>query len=296
MKNIYEEGEGLANNVGDGNIASVGVPNVSKPANWGEPGISKSAQRKHRGSILRRNPPQALKEEPKTDYRGEHEAPGPGSGAPLHDTTGVYPEDFYGPKGFRYYATDPDSNSDRRSYNAAVSLRGNPDAKVAVHRAVPKSVYKEALKSDAPHEKLFRKGDWVTPSKEYAKEHGEANLGGDYMIASKRVKARDVYTDGNSIHEWGYHPVERKLDEENNLDSGPRTGMFAGSQTFIVPSEVFHEARHQKRKGAHWSKYIGEEDHWSHIREYARKNPKKAIVLQDENTGAMCYAKYGKGK
>lgn len=72
------------------------------------------------------------------------------------------------------------------------------------------------------------------------------------------------------------------------------TGTFAGQTTFIVPSNIFHEAKMQKRKGKHWRTYIGEEDHWRHIREYAAKYPKKSIILQDERTGAMCYARYGK--
>ena len=75
-----------------------------------------------------------------------------------------------------------------------------------------------------------------------------------------------------------------------------KTGMFAGSTTFVVPSNIFHEAKMQKKKGKHWRTYIGEEDHWKHIREYAIKNPNKAIVLEDEKTGAMCYARYGKEK
>jgi len=75
-----------------------------------------------------------------------------------------------------------------------------------------------------------------------------------------------------------------------------QTGTFAGNTTFIVPSYIFNEARLQKKKGKHWRTYIGEEDHWKHIREYANKNPNKAIILQDERTGAMCYAKYGRKK
>ena len=77
--------------------------------------------------------------------------------------------------------------------------------------------------------------------------------------------------------------------EEQDKDS------FAGRKTFVVPSNIFHEARMQKRKGKHWRTYIGEEEHWKNIREYATKYPKKAIILQDERTGAMCYARYGKG-
>lgn len=70
-------------------------------------------------------------------------------------------------------------------------------------------------------------------------------------------------------------------------------GMFAGNKTFIVPSDVFHKARIEKRKGKHWKTYIGEDEHGMAIREYANKNRKKPIVLQDANTGAMCYARYG---
>jgi hypothetical protein len=74
-----------------------------------------------------------------------------------------------------------------------------------------------------------------------------------------------------------------------------KTGTFAGNQTFIVPSNVFHKAKHEKRKGKHWKTYIGEDEHGQAIREYDRKSKgKKPIILQDESTGAMCYAKYGK--
>lgn len=47
-------------------------------------------------------------------------------------------------------------------------------------------------------------GDWVTTSRMYAKQHGESNLDGKYKIVKKVVKASQLYTDGNSIFEWGY--------------------------------------------------------------------------------------------
>jgi hypothetical protein len=81
------------------------------------------------------------------------------------------------------------------------------------------------------------------------------------------------------------------------VDDRTRTvkkGKFAGHDTFIVPSTVFHKARLEKHKGKHWKSYIGEDDHGMAIREYANKNRKNAIVLEDEMTGAMCYARYGK--
>jgi hypothetical protein len=135
--NLNEEGEGgaPANSAGGGNIAGIGVPNPSKPANWGEPGISKKVQKKHT-TILRRKKPAALQE--------------------------------------------------------------------------------------------------------------------------------------------------------------AKMGKFAGNDTFIVNSKTYHKVRNEKKKGKHWKSYLDEDESLSHIREYASKNHKKPIILQDESTGAMCYARYGK--
>lgn len=49
-------------------------------------------------------------------------------------------------------------------------------------------------------------GDWVTINRQYAVLHGESSLHGKYRILSKTVSAKTLYTDGNSIHEWGYNP------------------------------------------------------------------------------------------
>jgi hypothetical protein len=69
---------------------------------------------------------------------------------------------------------------------------------------------------------------------------------------------------------------------------------FAGSIVFEVSSKVFHIARNEKRKGKHWRKYLDEDDCFAEIREYAKKNPGRGIVLRNENTGEMCYARYPK--
>jgi len=189
------------------------------------------------------------------DYRGQHTAPDADSGAPLHDTTGVYPADLYGPKGLHYYgdATDP---IDQESYRHTVRLKGKPEAPVRIYRAVPyepssqeKLVKLESdmaayqkrrkLPKDAGttngsqwydnaydlREKLrtqpnevsssiatINPGDWVTPSRAYAKMHGDSALRGKYKILSKMVKAKDVFTNGDSLNEWGYSPEIHKED------------------------------------------------------------------------------------
>jgi hypothetical protein len=47
-------------------------------------------------------------------------------------------------------------------------------------------------------------GDWVTLTKQYAKEHGEANLNNNYQILSKKVPSKKLFTNADSIHEFGY--------------------------------------------------------------------------------------------
>ena len=148
--------------------------------------------------------------EVENDYRGEHTAPGPHYGAPLHDVSsnGMYPADFYGPMGRRYYANEG-WDFDQDAYSKVTRVKGKPNEMVSIHRAVPTSVYKEALKKDSPLKHMIRKGDWVAINKDYAKQHGESVLLGDYKIASMRVPAKHVWTNADSIHEWGYHPEEK---------------------------------------------------------------------------------------
>jgi hypothetical protein len=70
--------------------------------------------------------------------------------------------------------------------------------------------------------------------------------------------------------------------------------VFAGAMVFEVSSNVFHAAKMEKRKHKTWRKYLEEDDALSEIREYANKNPGKAIILKNANTGEMTYARYGR--
>jgi hypothetical protein len=71
-------------------------------------------------------------------------------------------------------------------------MRGNPEKEITIYRAVPKDV------------KSINPSDWVATTKEYAKDHMAGEKG--WHILSKKVKAKDIATDGNSIHEFGYDP------------------------------------------------------------------------------------------
>ena len=67
-----------------------------------------------------------------------------------------------------------------------------------------------------------------------------------------------------------------------------------GVETFIVPSRVFNQIREVKKRGRWWKKYLDEDDSFYHIRMEAKKNKKGAIIIEDENTGALIFARYGK--
>lgn len=84
-------------------------------------------------------------------------------------------------------------------------------------------------------------GDWVSPLRSYAKLHGDSNLGGKgkYRIVSQRVKAKHLFTEGNSLLEFGYDPDDnpRRLSSgEVKMPSFPREpsyGPFIGEADFI---------------------------------------------------------------
>jgi hypothetical protein len=135
-----------------------------------------------------------------TSYRLEHTSSAPGERNSGFDVSGAYPDDVYGPNGARYYgsaANKLEREQDEAAIQVLREMRGNPDSVVTIYRAVPDAV-------DTIHP-----GDWVTTTESYAKEHGERHLSdeGGWHIISEEVRAKEIFTDGDSLHEWGYHPA-----------------------------------------------------------------------------------------
>jgi hypothetical protein len=136
------------------------------------------------------------------DYRGVHKAPGESdSTTAAYDLSKLYPDDIYtSPKAHQFYGHGGNSSQlDRQTISILRNIKGKPDSDITIYRAVPKGV------------KDINQGDWVTVNRDYAKSHGESWVeNGQYDIISKKVKAADIYTDGNSIHEFGYSPKNKK--------------------------------------------------------------------------------------
>lgn len=155
------------------------------------------------------------------DYHMQHTAPGPDFGAPLHDltSTGMYPDDVYThPHHYTY------EDADRRSMAKAHSLRGKPDSMVRIYRALP---------PEHAHEGIHP-GDWVSIDRAYAVQHGKHpdDPKQDWPVVSARVPAKHVYTNGDSISEWGYHGPETVGATGKPLYNGPTKHFtFSGGGT-----------------------------------------------------------------
>lgn len=183
------------------------------------------------------------------DYRGSHRAPRrDGYSAPLHDLTALYPEDVYDPSTqVRFYGGgDWLAVADRESFEVVNRVRGNPDAEVVLYRAVPSTVGE------------INPGDWVTPSRAYAEQHAESNGERDWRVIQITVPARDVFTDANSINEFGWDPdpLMSQWDPSpwygtGSLQRPPRGGALVrhdGTTIFLTPNSdittVIHEVSH----------------------------------------------------
>lgn len=127
-------------------------------------------------------------------YRGHHTAPTPDYGAPLHDLRTVFSDDIYGPRAAQYHGHYGGNHPmDVETVLKIQRLRDKPRASVQIYRAVP------------PNVRRINPGDWVTINRSYAVEHGRGM--GRYRILTRVVPAHTLWNNGDSIHEWGYHPA-----------------------------------------------------------------------------------------
>jgi hypothetical protein len=132
------------------------------------------------------------------EYRGSHTAPyrtEDGATAPAYELNRTYPDDIYGSNAHRYYGDS--SQMDKDTFALLQAAKGNPDHPITIYRAVPKEFAGEDIYT----------GDWVTPNLDYAKQHG-LYFDDGYHIIEKTVPAKHIWTNADSIHEFGYDPTE----------------------------------------------------------------------------------------
>ena len=144
-----------------------------------------------------------------TDYRMAHQPLSPEDGAArLDDLTGksvgtqMWPDDVYSPQGFNYYGGGVGDHgaATKESYNVILKAKNNPNSEITIYRAVPND----------SNITTINEGDFVTLSKKYAELHGGSGYGlkGEDAgkVLSKKVKVKDIFSDGNDFNEFGYFP------------------------------------------------------------------------------------------
>ena len=130
------------------------------------------------------------------EYGGAHRPPDNEAGNTLDNLTDIYPSDIYSPAGARLYGHGGlDTAADQRVVSLIRAMKGKPNAKVTIYRAIPSNAESSEI----------NEGDWVTIDRDYAVHHGNRSVENP-IIVSKVVRAKDLTTEGNSIYEWGYAP------------------------------------------------------------------------------------------
>ena len=107
---------------------------------------------------------------------------------------------------------------DRNAIRVIQSARNNPEKQITVYRAVPADLKETRL----------RNGDWVAIVKQYAIEHGNRVLDGNFKIIEMTVPAKYLYGNGDSINEWGY-------------DNGNRNEVYKNTANNVKTLEVTYD-------------------------------------------------------
>ena len=161
------------------------------------------------------------------NWRMNHQAPN------SHDDTGHSLDQIdrcYGGDGSIYskhavYYYGEGRNYDSKTIRVIQSARNNPDAMIKIYRAVPTNV----------QDTRVRNGDWVAVVKEYAEEHGDRLLDGDYRIIENIVPAKHLWNNGDSINEFGYDNGNTNEVYKNTANNVKTTDITYDDEGKLIP-------------------------------------------------------------
>lgn len=168
-------------------------------------------------------------------YRGGHQPP---SDAPTIDNLvgpdSFFPDDVYDNPQY-YDHTGGESLADREAAAVLRKAKGKPNVKIKVYRAAP------------PEANSINKGDWVTTSPAYARQHAESQAGEPWPVFEIEVPANQIRNGGNDIVEWGYWGEDKPakslrassedfhlLGQHDQSTHGNRAGVGAGANSEVV--------------------------------------------------------------
>lgn len=219
------------------------------------------------------------------------------------------PEDYF--SNLRAYGHNTKQGTESaRAIRAAIESiqNGGNVPSVRAYRAVPKDI----------EEGMFRNGDWVTMSPEYAKIHGELRFGIDnYRVIQHDVPANKLWWDGNDINEWGFDdgqgyrykntlhnrksdslvtfddkgkviPLSKRYDERT-ADIRYMYAPEAKNSIFISNAQIaLHQIKQEKATPLQWLKMLEKnggikagEDRWTGLSEWLRNSEAKSLSRKD---------------
>lgn len=103
----------------------------------------------------------------------------------------------------------------------------------------------------------IRPWDWVSINRSYAVDHWKSNVKWGYKIIQKKVKANELFTDGNSIHEQWYDPIEwwtksnselRKIREEAQVDTKKIAKELVEGKKGVVKDTFIEDTWYKKKE------------------------------------------------
>ncbi len=190
------------------------------------------------------------------------------------------PDDFFSERGPRLYGYDDAAGREAQAAVAAAisDIRGGNDrTRIVVYRAVPRGVKFDGLQSG---------GQWVSPSRTYAENHGRYRFGeGKYRVIREAVHAENLWWDGNDAREWGYDDGRQYVyrDAKNGMKLATVTRDDAGR---VIPlSERFNAETGDIRFSVRVGDSLADRAKYDLVvRALARRNTPPANILTSDAT------------
>ena len=144
-------------------------------------------------------------------------------------------------------------------------------------------IYKDKKKNeDVP---ANSSGNYTRPNDDGSSTGGIAR--GDGKKKKKKKNPWDKYSPDALGRQFRMESVDAVAEPNLTPDD-----TFAGVDVFNVNDDEYNNCKHGKKKHQRWSNYVDvDSDSGKRIYGYAKKHPKKSIIVQHDKTGHMIYLK-----
>ena len=181
------------------------------------------------------------------------------------------------------------SMKEKRMLKKSYKIEEAPPLKKSIIRKVEKQYGKDNPKTYATLWKIYKdkKKNEDVPGVSTADVVG---TGDDADAWKKKKKKKKMPWDKYAPDALGRQFRMENIDVvEPNLTPDDT---FAGVDVFNVNDNEFMNCKHGKKKHERWSNYVDmDSESGKRIYGYAKKNPKKSIIVQHDKTGHMIYLK-----